>query len=166
MSVAIQFSNPARVLVVCMGNICRSPTMEAVLKHAAIQQGLNLEVDSAGTIAYHQGNPPDRRSAAAAHKRGYNLSSITARQVQPEDFAYFDLILCADEQNLADLQSRCPEQYLHKLTLFLRYGEQSQSEVPDPYYGGGDGFELVLDLVEQASNRIIAKLSLTQQSRL
>ncbi|WP_240657400.1 low molecular weight protein-tyrosine-phosphatase [Pseudoalteromonas rubra] len=159
MSNAIQLSNPARVLVVCMGNICRSPTMEAVLKHAAIAQGLNLEVDSAGTIAYHQGNPPDRRSAAAAHKRGYNLSSITARQVQSQDFEYFDLILCADEQNLADLQSRCPPQYQHKLALFLRYGEQPHDEVPDPYYGGGDGFELVLDLVEQASDRIIAKLS-------
>ncbi|TMP39749.1 protein-tyrosine-phosphatase [Pseudoalteromonas rubra] len=150
---------PAKVLVVCMGNICRSPTMEGVLKQTAAQQGLNLELDSAGTIAYHQGNPPDRRSAAAAHKRGYDLSSIKARQIQPHDFEYFDLILCADKQNLADLQSRCPEHCLHKLTLFLRYGEQIQDEVPDPYYGGDEGFELVLDLVEQASIVISRKLS-------
>ncbi|QPB85459.1 low molecular weight phosphotyrosine protein phosphatase [Pseudoalteromonas rubra] len=159
MSDFLHDNKPARVLVVCMGNICRSPTMEAVLKHTAMQQGLNLEVDSAGTIAYHQGNPPDRRSAAAAHKRGYNLSSIRARQVQPQDFEYFDLILCADEQNLADLHAKCPGQYQYKLALFLRYGEQPHDEVPDPYYGGGDGFELVLDLVEQASNNIITKLS-------
>ncbi|MCO7189055.1 MULTISPECIES: low molecular weight protein-tyrosine-phosphatase [unclassified Pseudoalteromonas] len=159
MSDSLIFSKPAKVLVVCMGNICRSPTMEAVLAQTAAQRGLSLEVDSAGTIAYHQGNPPDKRSAAAARKRGYDLSSVKARQVQSQDFEHFDLILCADEQNLADLQSRCPEQYQHKLALFLRFGEQQQDEVPDPYYGGTDGFELVLDLVEHASDIIIAKLS-------
>lgn len=159
MSNSLYFSTPAKVLVVCMGNICRSPTMEAVLRQTAAQQGLNLEVDSAGTIAYHQGNPPDKRSAAAANKRGYDLSSIRARPVKPQDFEHFDLILCADEQNLVDLQSRCPEHYLHKLALFLRYAEQEHHEVPDPYYGGAEGFELVLDLVEQASIAIANKIA-------
>ncbi|WP_081225435.1 low molecular weight protein-tyrosine-phosphatase [Pseudoalteromonas luteoviolacea] len=148
-----------KILVVCMGNICRSPTMEAVMKAKAQAQGLTLTVDSAGTINYHEGNSPDKRSAKAGQKRGYSFSGITSRQVVKKDFEEFDLILCADNNNLADLQANCPPAYLHKLHLFLTYAGMDVAEVPDPYYGDGDGFELVLDLVETASDRIIKALN-------
>ncbi|BBN83546.1 protein-tyrosine-phosphatase [Pseudoalteromonas sp. A25] len=147
------------ILVVCMGNICRSPTGEAVLKHKLTKAGLkHIEVDSAGTIAYHQGNAPDRRSAAAGKKRGYCFDGMQARQVKPQDFEHFDLILAADKANFADLVALCPEQYQHKIKLFLEFGSSNYREIPDPYYGEGDGFELVLDLIEEASNGLIKQL--------
>ncbi|CCQ12780.1 Low molecular weight protein tyrosine phosphatase [Pseudoalteromonas luteoviolacea B = ATCC 29581] len=146
------------VLIVCMGNICRSPTMESVLKYKAQHAGITLEIESAGTISYHKGNPPDNRSRAHGERRGYDFSHMHARQIQDNDFAYFDLILCADKQNLADLTSRCPKVHLHKLGLFLQFGDMGYSEIPDPYYGGDQGFENVLDLVENASEHLIKKL--------
>ncbi|CAH9049963.1 Putative low molecular weight protein-tyrosine-phosphatase [Pseudoalteromonas holothuriae] len=147
-----------KILIVCMGNICRSPTAEAVLKKKLLDARLDIEVDSAGTIAYHQGNPPDKRSMAAGIKRGYNFNAMQARQVKPLDFEYFDLILAADKANLADLMALCPEQYQHKIQLFLAFGSSEYTEIPDPYYGEGDGFELVLDLIEEASQGLVISL--------
>ncbi|MBD1584628.1 low molecular weight protein-tyrosine-phosphatase [Pseudoalteromonas sp. S16_S37] len=148
-----------KILIVCMGNICRSPTGEAVLKHKLAKAGLkHIEVYSAGTIAYHQGNPPDRRSIAAGRKRGYSFDGMYARQVTPQDFEYFDLILAADKANLADLMALCPAQYQHKLKLFLQFGRSHYLEIPDPYYGEGDGFELVLELIEEAATSLIKQL--------
>jgi len=147
-----------KILIVCMGNICRSPTAEAVLKAKAAEQGIPIEIDSAGTIGYHQGNPPDKRSQEAALKRGYDFAGITSRKVIDDDFSYFDLILAADKQNLADLKARCPANFEHKLGLFLSYANSTTDEIPDPYYGEGDGFELVLDLIEDASDELLKKL--------
>lgn len=147
-----------RILVVCMGNICRSPTCEAVLRAKADKLGLNIEVDSAGTIGYHQGNPPDSRSKAVANQRGFSFKGITSRKVVANDFDDFDYILAADEANLTDLQDHCPNHHQHKLSLFLAHGDSDFSEIPDPYYGGDRGFELVLDLIEQASEAILQKL--------
>lgn len=108
-----------KVLVVCMGNICRSPTAEAVLRAKAAQLKVDVEVDSAGTIGYHQGNPPDARSKAAGEKRGYSFSGIKARKIRDEDFVKFDWILAADQENLAELKARCPQSHQHKLSLML-----------------------------------------------
>ncbi len=149
------------ILVVCMGNICRSPTMEAILKKRLAQAGLAVRVESAGTISYHQGNPPDPRSVAAGEARGYDFSAMQAQPVKPNDFTDFDLLLCADKANYQDLMAQCPQQYQHKIKLFLDYGEADQTEVPDPYYGGEHGFEQVLDLIEAASDVIIDKIRLS-----
>ena len=142
-----------------MGNICRSPTGEAVLKHKAKELGLSLTIDSAGTIGYHSGERPDGRSMKAGEKRGYSFKGQTSRKVKHSDFVEFDLILAADKQNLVDLQDNCPEEYQHKLKLFLSYSDSHYDEVPDPYYGAGDGFELVLDLIESASDTLLAEIS-------
>ena len=147
-----------KILVVCMGNICRSPTGEAILRAKAESIGIDVEVDSAGTIGYHQGNPPDPRSKAAGEARGYSFKGIRSRKVVAQDFDTFDLILAADRANLADLESQCPAHLQHKLALFLSYGESSYEEIPDPYYGEGDGFELVLDLIEESSEAVLKSL--------
>ena len=146
------------ILVVCMGNICRSPTGEAILRAKAEHRGLDLEVQSAGTIGYHQGNPPDLRSRAAGEKRGYSFQGIRSRKIVASDFDQFDLILAADYSNLEDLRTRCPAHHQHKLKLFLSYGSSGYEEIPDPYYGGEQGFELVLDLIEEASDAILDRL--------
>ncbi|CAM3905491.1 low molecular weight protein-tyrosine-phosphatase [Vibrio aquimaris] len=148
-----------KILVVCMGNICRSPTGEAILRAKAERMGLDIEVDSAGTIGYHQGNPPDPRSKSVGERRGYSFKGIVSRQIVDEDFAYFDLILAADKDNLADLHAQCPVEYRNKLQLFLSYGESEHEEIPDPYYGGDNGFELVVDLIEQASEKLLKTLA-------
>ncbi|SEG32513.1 low molecular weight protein-tyrosine-phosphatase [Vibrio hangzhouensis] len=145
------------LLVVCMGNICRSPTGEAVLKARARQMGIDVKVDSAGTIGYHHGNPPDSRAQQAGEARGYSFSGIRARQVTDDDFESFDMILAADKDNLADLKQRCPRHLHHKLSLFLSHGSSEYNEIPDPYYGGEQGFELVLDLIEEAADSVLAK---------
>jgi protein-tyrosine phosphatase len=147
-----------RILVVCMGNICRSPTGEAVLRAKAAQLGVDVEVDSAGTIGYHQGNPPDSRSRKAGERRGYSFKGMSSRKVVMQDFTDFDSILAADKANLADLYDICPAQYQHKLSLFLSHSDGKFDEIPDPYYGGDNGFELVLDLIEEASEQILSKL--------
>ncbi len=151
-------NRPFRVLVVCMGNICRSPTGEAVLRKVADEMSVNVEVDSAGTIGFHKGNLPDPRSMAAGKGRGYDFTGIVSRQVTASDFNEFDYILAADRDNLRDLKSICPKEYQEKLHLFLSFGDSSYSEIPDPYYGEGDGFELVLDLIEQASRAFLEEL--------
>lgn len=150
-----------KVLFVCMGNICRSPTAEGVFRHLVKHQGLDdkIHIDSAGTHAYHIGEPPDKRSQAAARKRNIDLSAQRARKVERADFDQFDYVLAMDRNNHAELLSICPEHHRPKLRLFLEFAEQAgEREVPDPYYGGEQGFEHVLDLVEDASNGLIKVL--------
>ncbi len=147
-----------RILVVCMGNICRSPTGEAVLRAKAEELGVDVDIDSAGTIGYHTGNTPDTRAMAAGKQRGYSFKGMRARQVSVQDFEDFDLVLAADKANLADLLDICPAKHRHKVSLFLSHSNSSYDEIPDPYYGGDDGFELVLDLIEEASVAVLQKL--------
>lgn len=147
------------VLFVCMGNICRSPTAEGVFRQRAEAAGLELDVDSAGTHAYHVGNPPDARSSRHALQRGYDLSAQRARQVSASDFERYDHVLAMDHENLVRLKAACPPQYRHKLALFMQYATRSDSDVvPDPYYGGPNGFDQVLDYIEDASDGLIAAL--------
>lgn len=148
-----------KVLVVCLGNICRSPTAEAVLRAKVEAAGLPVEVDSAGTSGWHQGEKPDKRSAATAAKRGISFDGIYSRQVVEQDFEYFDYILAADHSNLSNLKDICPAEHQHKLSLFLSHGDSDYEEIPDPYYGGDQGFELVLDLIEEASEAFLAKVN-------
>lgn len=147
-----------RILFVCMGNICRSPTAEAIARAQVAALQLPVVVDSAGTIGYHQGELPDARARAAGTQRGIDFSGIRARKVRDTDFVDFDLILAADEQNLADLQARCPAELQHKLALIMAFGNSNTTAVPDPYYGGADGFERVLDLLEDAIAGLLAQL--------
>lgn len=150
-----------RVLFVCMGNICRSPTAEAVFRHLLASEGadLEVEVDSAGTHAYHVGEPPDGRSTAAARRRGIVMDDLRARRVSGDDFAAFDFVLAMDEDNLALLRRMAPRQYHERIRLFLDYAPAaSRREVPDPYYGGENGFEDVLDLIEEAARGLLAAL--------
>lgn len=150
-----------RILFVCLGNICRSPTAEAVLREIAAREApeLSIEIDSAGTAAYHVGNPPDSRTRAAALRRGYDLSALRARVVEEEDFGRFDLILAMDRQNLASLRRRAPAALRQRIRLFLEFAPDSDAmDVPDPYYGGPNGFEEVLDLVETAARGLLRQL--------
>lgn len=155
---------PFRVLMVCMGNICRSPTAEGVLRARLAAAGMAewVLVDSAGTHAYHVGEPPDERSRAHAARRGYDLSAQRARAVDDDDFERFDLLLAMDWDNLALLQERCPPQAQRKLRRLMEFGRTAGSEiVPDPYYGGAAGFDHVLDLVEAACDGLIEHLART-----
>jgi len=148
-----------RVLMVCMGNICRSPTAEGVLRALAARERVELEVDSAGTHGYHVGDPPDPRAIHHAHRRGYDLTRLRARQVVVDDFERHDLVLAMDEPNLARLRQLCPPGQAHKLKLLMEYAPQGGvREVPDPYYGGAEGFERVLDLAEDAARGLIGEL--------
>jgi protein-tyrosine phosphatase len=147
-----------RVLFICMGNICRSPTAEGVFKRYVREAGLEHAIwsDSAGTHDYHIGEPPDRRAREAARRRGYDLEDLRARRVAIVDFADFDLLLAMDQQNVQMLERLCPEEHRHKLRLFLDFGRQPHvREVPDPYYGGVRGFETVLDLIEDAAQGLL-----------
>ncbi|MGE0071458.1 MAG: low molecular weight protein-tyrosine-phosphatase [Thiomonas sp.] len=146
------------VLFVCMGNICRSPTAEGVFRAKLKQAGLERRVlvDSAGTHAYHLGSPPDRRTQRHALQRGYDLSGLRARVVEPEDFSRFDLLLAMDWDNLALLEEQAPPQYASRCRLFLSFAPDAPvAAVPDPYYGTARDFERVLDLVEQASSGLL-----------
>jgi protein-tyrosine phosphatase len=150
-----------KVLFVCMGNICRSPTAEGVFRHQVAAAGLSdrIVIDSAGTHDYHIGEPPDRRSQKAALRRSYDLSGLRGRLVVPVDFHEFDYILAMDRENLANLQQICPAQHLHKLNLFMEFSRKFvQREVPDPYYGGEQGFENVLDMAEDAASGLLAAI--------
>lgn len=149
-----------RVLFVCLGNICRSPTAEGVLRHKLREAGLadQVEVASAGTGDWHVGKAPDKRSQAAAKLRGYDLSAQRARQVTRADFASYDLILAMDNSNLRHLKALQPAQGKAELDLFLRRYQSPIDEVPDPYYDGEQGFEQVLDLIEHASDRLVIEL--------
>ena len=143
-----------RLLFVCLGNICRSPTADGVARRLAAQRGLDWVIDSAGTGAWHVGNPPDPRMTAAAAKRGIDLAPLRARQAQAEDFLRFDHIFAMDQSNLADLERLCPSQATASLNLFLQ-----DAEVPDPYYGGADGFEHVLDLISERMETLFETLA-------
>ncbi len=147
------------ILFICMGNICRSPTAEGVLRQRAEQAGLKLLIDSAATHAYHTGEAPDPRTQAHAAKRGVDLSKLRARPVTAQDFEDFDYLLAMDQNNLAQLEARCPPQHRHKLGLLMRYASKfDAAAVPDPYYGQAADFERVLDYVEDASAGLIAHL--------
>jgi len=150
-----------KVLFVCMGNICRSPSAEGVFRDKVSATGLNdkIHIDSAGTHAYHIGNPPDPRSQQAAIKRNYDLSAQRARKVEASDFDEFDYILAMDMSNEDDLQTICPAGLEEKIHLFLKFSDKTdKKEVPDPYYGSGNGFETVLDLIEDAADGLITHL--------
>ena len=161
MSKVLNNKTQPSVLMVCLGNICRSPTAEAVLRQRAARAGVALTVDSAGTYGGHAGAQPDARSRRAGEQRGYDFTGIHSRQVKTNDFAEFDVILAADRSNLADLQALCPAEYQHKIKLLLSFNghetHKGVQEVPDPYYGGAQGFEQVLDLIESACDGLLAQ---------
>jgi protein-tyrosine phosphatase len=149
------------VLFVCMGNICRSPTAEGVFRSMARERKLEkrLAIDSAGTHANHEGEPPDLRSIETAARRSYDLRKIRARKVTPEDFASYRFILAMDSRNLKSLEALRPEGFDGHLGMFLDFALQAgETEVPDPYYGGPDGFDKVLDLIELASRGLLAHI--------
>jgi len=146
-----------KVLFVCMGNICRSPTAEGVFRQVVEQQGLSdlIDIDSAGTHSYHIGSQPDQRAQLAARKRGIDLSSLRGRQVNNNDFKQFDYVLAMDNSNHADLEEVASGS-ADNLHMFLKFADNfSEQEVPDPYYGGDQGFEHVLDLIEDASRGLL-----------
>jgi protein-tyrosine phosphatase len=156
----IDMTDTTAILFVCMGNICRSPTAEGVFRSRAAAAGLaQLTIDSAGTHAYHIGKAPDLRSTVYAARRGIDLSTQRARKVSADDFVRFDRIYAMDTDNLAMLSAACPAEHRHKLGLFMQFASHSPSDVvPDPYYGEGDGFDRVLDYIEDASDGLIAAL--------
>lgn len=150
-----------KVLFVCLGNICRSPTADGIFRELVKREKLDQKiiVDSAGTGGWHIGKAPDPRTIAAAKKRGYDLSPLRARQVNAADFDEFDFVLAMDNANLRDLHNIKPVHYTGHLGLFLEFGaHKHHREVPDPYYGEGDGFELVLDLVEGAAQGLLTHI--------
>ena len=150
-----------KVLFVCMGNICRSPTAEGVFRHIVNQEGHSdwIKTDSAGTHAYHIGEQPDRRSQQVARTRGIDLSDLRGRQAITQDFHEFDYILAMDNDNYHNLQRLCPAGFEDKLHMFLDFCQDfSETQVPDPYYGGDQGFEHVFDLVESASQGLLKEI--------
>ena len=149
---------PLHILFVCLGNICRSPTAEGVFRHLVEQENLTgqIHIDSAGTSAYHLGEPPDQRAQAAAQKRGIDLSGLRARQTTQEDFTRFDFILAMDDDNHAKLLRQCPPGEEKRVRLLLEFApDAGRSNVPDPYCSDADGFETVLDLIEHASRGLL-----------
>lgn len=149
------------ILFCCMGNICRSPTAEGVFRRALLDRApdLNVHIDSAGTHDYHVGEAPDARARAAALRRGIDISQLRARQVVAQDFQRFDLILAMDEENLRELKARADAVHHERIRLLMEFAPQAQRHhVPDPYYGGEQGFEEVLDLLEEATRGLIDDL--------
>ncbi len=150
-----------KVLFICMGNICRSPTAHGVFERKVLQASLaqRIEIDSAGTHAYHVGEPPDKRAQATALNRGVDLSSQRARRVKKADFDHYDYVIAMDNDNLANLLEICPRTQRNKISLFLSYSSDvDEEEVPDPYYGGPKGFERVLDMVESAADGLLSDI--------
>jgi protein-tyrosine phosphatase len=146
------------VLFVCMGNICRSPTAEGVFRHLVRERELEhlIETDSAGTHAYHIGNPPDNRALATAESRGIELHDLRARRVSADDFDLFDYVLAMDRDNYEILRELCPPGYESRLRMFMEFAPHLNiAEVPDPYYGGASGFERVFDMVEEAAKGLL-----------
>ena len=156
---ALNLKGIKSVLFVCMGNICRSPSAEAVFRHKMQAKGLSLNVDSAGTLGAHSKEKPDHRAQKAGVARGYSFDGIKARKVSVQDFNDFDLILAMDYENVEALKSVAPSSALHKIHLMLDFAaEHEEDQVPDPYYGGAKGFDYVLDLVEAASDGLLEKI--------
>ena len=155
-----------RILFVCLGNICRSPVAEGCFRHLVREQGVEhlVEIASAGTAAWHVGNPPDGRSTETAAQRGIDISQQRANKVKAADFEFFDYLLAMDGENLMNLMRMAPQEHSHKVKLFLDFApDQPEREVPDPYYGGDQGFEHVLDLVQAASRGLLDEI--TSQER-
>jgi len=158
-----------RVLFVCMGNICRSPTAHGVFRHMIRQHGLEewFEIDCAGTHAYHLDMPPDPRAQEASRRRGIDISHLRARRVSAEDFGHFDYVLAMDMDNRDILLSLCPRGYAHKLSLLMAFApELNLQEVPDPYYGGASGFERVIDMIESAAQGLLLHIHRERLSHL
>lgn len=156
-----------KILFVCLGNICRSPTAEGVFRHKIKQGGYddNIHIDSAGTGAWHVGNPPDSRSRQTALKYGINLEDLRARKVARQDFADFDYLLAMDRDNMRNMMAICPPDHQHKISLLLDYvesdtsnGDSGNGEVPDPYNSGMDGFDRVYDIIERGSDGFLKYL--------
>lgn len=150
-----------RVLFVCLGNICRSPTAHGVFQHMVDREQLSdrIMVDSCGTGSFHIGEKPDPRTIKAAAQRKYDLSVLRARQLKPEDFSVFDYVLAMDRMNLGNVKAIAPKNYPGHIGLFLDFSQQrTYTQVPDPYYEGESGFELVLDLVEDASEGLLKSI--------
>lgn len=151
-----------KVLFVCMGNICRSPTAHGVFRHLVRQAGLEarIEIDSAGTHGYHVGEPPDQRAWATARSRGVEIGDLRARRAEVDDFLHYDYILAMDQDNYRSLARICPGGMKKKLMLFMDFApELRRPEVPDPYYGGQQGFDQVFDLVEAAARGLLSEIS-------
>ena len=146
-----------KILFVCMGNICRSPTAEGVFRHLVEKEGLadRVIIDSAGTGEWHIGSPPDSRACNAAARRGYDLTKLRARQVSRKDFEGFDYVLAMDDENVRTLERLAPKEHAHKIRFFTDFGSAGAAGVPDPYGGGAHAFELVLDLVEDAARGLL-----------
>lgn len=154
-------SPTVKVLFVCMGNICRSPTAHGVFRKLVRDEGLAeyIEIDSAGTHGYHVNEPPDRRAVLTAARRGVELDDLRARRARPEDFLYFDYILAMDQDNYLSLSALCPRGMERKLLLLMDFAPELRTrEVPDPYYGGAGGFETVFDMVEAAAKALLAHI--------
>lgn len=153
-------AQPSRILFVCLGNICRSPLAEGIFRSAVEKTGATdlFAIDSAGTGAWHVGNSPDPRSVATAARHGIDISDQRARAVSSADFESFDLLLGMDRSNVATLHSRAPATAAHKVHLFLDYAGIGRLDVPDPYYGGDDGFETVYRMLQEASDALAFKL--------
>jgi len=150
-----------RILCVCMGNICRSPTAHGVFEALVERENLNtmIHVDSAGTHAYHVGEPPDKRAQETARKKGFDLSGLRARQAVARDFHEFDLVVAMDQDNYHSLYSICPEGMEDQIHLLMDYAPEFKTrEVPDPYYGGTAGFERVFDMVEAAASGLLEEI--------
>ncbi len=153
--------NKVKVLFICMGNICRSPTAHGVFRALVETEGLMdaISIDSAGTHAYHVGNGPDKRAQETAQRRGVDLSDLVARRVSAEDFDQFDYVVAMDQDNYISLSEICPNEHVDKIHMFMDFAPQMRTrEVPDPYYGGASGFERVFDLVEAASAGLLAEI--------
>lgn len=153
--------NSVQVLFICMGNICRSPTAHGVFRDLVAKHGLadSIVIDSAGTHAYHVGSPPDRRAQETAKRRGVDLADLVARRVETSDFDRFDYVVAMDQDNFMSLSAICPDAHVDKIHLFMDFADDMRTrEVPDPYYGGPSGFERVFDLVQAASEGLLADI--------